>query len=233
MIGRSHKFPHKFFYVGSTDHLCCGNEGQPSWCRLRIARSGYELKTFGPGEEHETLEQDRPRYRRYLWHRTRSCEVVSGGGCYCYRRRAKFRPVAIGRKPTWGQCHLAARRREKARRDRKHHQPDQRKVRSYRRTVRKCGDGHCLAFGSRQRRSNRHTIRCELQGRLLRHSEGGTVVSQRRQHHCYNFVSERSRRAWLFYFVGHESSRSFACAVVGCGTGASWHSRERGESRPN
>src|SRR5215470_7900373 len=44
MIGRSHEFPHKLFYAAGKDHLCCGSAGQRSWCRLRIARSGYEPK---------------------------------------------------------------------------------------------------------------------------------------------------------------------------------------------
>ena len=31
---------------------------------------GYELKAFEPGEDHETVEQNRPRYRRNFRHRT-------------------------------------------------------------------------------------------------------------------------------------------------------------------
>jgi len=40
-------------------------------------------------------------------------------------------------------------------------------------------------------------------------------------------------RAWPFYPIGHESSRSFACAVVGRGICPAWHSRERSKSRPD
>jgi hypothetical protein len=31
---------------------------------------GYERETFEPGEDHETVEQNRPRYRRNFRHRT-------------------------------------------------------------------------------------------------------------------------------------------------------------------
>src|SRR5262249_25984198 len=63
--------------------------------------------------------------------------------------------------------------------------------------------------------------------------KGCSVVGQRRQHRCDNFVPKRSGHAWPFYSIGHESSRSFACAVVGCGVRTARHSRERGESRPD
>ena len=32
--------------------------------------AGYELRTFEPGEDHEPVEQNRPRYRRNFRHRT-------------------------------------------------------------------------------------------------------------------------------------------------------------------
>src|SRR5262245_28025946 len=99
--------------------------------------------------------------------------------------------------------------------------------------MRECRDGSCLAFGSRHRRSNRQAIRCELQGRLLRHSESCSLVGQGRPHHCDNFLPKRSGRPWPFYPIGHEGSRSFACAVVGRGICTAWHSRERSESRPD
>jgi hypothetical protein len=67
-----------------------------------FARSGPlalegELQTFEPGEDHETVEQNRPRYRRNLGHRTRSREIVSGGRCDGHHHRARSCPVAIRR----------------------------------------------------------------------------------------------------------------------------------------